>query len=233
MSSYLTQSWVGLSNTMIEQNVTAFLTGHTHRDLIGPVAALKDAYTGDYTRAGLQSGAEVSNATPGYLTPISEPQLLITRSAGKLGGPTFELPDFLDLPQYSGYRLISIAENRASNYTYDWDGDGVRDPQLSVPNGGLQTSIALDPQIGVDPAAGATWTLNNSLNEALPAARAVFRVPAAPAGMTWGLSAPALTQGAYIRAIVTDGETCWIDARIPSAPRSLVDLRIVPVAGGI
>ncbi|MEX2682661.1 MAG: metallophosphoesterase [Candidatus Sigynarchaeota archaeon] len=241
--SYFQSGWMGIGDLMIDKNLTGIFVGHTHSDLVGSIGKLRDAIFNNVGTliegseaeymAILAGVLETTNATTSYLQPIREPQILMTRTAAKNGDTVMPVGSFTNAQlRYSGYRLVSISKNHASNYTYDLDGDGIRDPQVSFPVGMFRVSRLDDAGLGSLVSAGSTWTLNNTGNEALRAARATFLLPNAPAGHHWVLNA---TFGdgahAYIRAQVTNGTHWWIDARVPAAPRGVVSLRIEPALG--
>nr|MDO8083324.1 metallophosphoesterase [Candidatus Sigynarchaeum springense] len=241
--SYFQSAWMGVSDMMIDKNLTGILVGHTHSDLIGSIGKLRDAIFNnvdtlidggeDEYMAILAGVLETTNATTTYLDPIREPQILMTRTAAKGGDTVMPIGNFsYSQLRYSGYRLMSVRRNLASNYTYDLDGDGIRDPQVCFPVGMFRVSRADDAGLGTLYSSGSTWTLNNTGNEPLRAARATFLLPNAPAGHHWALNA---TFGdganAYIRAQITNGTHWWIDARVPAPPRSVVSLRIEPLIG--
>ncbi|NMC08169.1 MAG: metallophosphoesterase, partial [Candidatus Lokiarchaeota archaeon] len=241
--SYQQSTWMGISDMMIDKNLTGIFVGHTHSDLVGGVGKLRDAIFnnagillggGDHDYMDVLLGAlETTNATTTYLQPIREPQILMTRTAAKNGDTIVPVGGFNEtILRYSGYRLVTVSKNLAMNYTYDVDGDGIRDPQVSFPVGQFRVSRVDDAGIGTVPTAGSTWLLNNTGNEALRAARATFLLPNAPVGYHWDLN---LTfgngAGAFVRAQITNGTHWWFDVRVPSAARSISSLRIEPVLG--
>ncbi|MHA1794036.1 MAG: metallophosphoesterase family protein [Promethearchaeota archaeon] len=238
--SYFQSGWLGLGNIMIKRNITAILVGHTHVDLVGSVKNLWNAMysnidkllTGKESEFEqiLSNTIEISNASTGYLGPINEPQIMMTRTAGKQGGLAVGIDGFNStLLNYSGYRILTIENDKVFNYTYDLDGDGIREPQVSYPVGLFNYKTTFDANIGVSLNANATWTLNNTSNEDLRSARAVFLLPAPPAGAHWALTAENQTSGAYIRAQVTNGTHYWIDARVPAPRQRTTSLVITPV----
>jgi predicted phosphodiesterase len=236
--SYFQSGWVGIADMMIQKNLTAILVGHTHSDMVGSVARLRDTI---FSNAGLlldggeralmdkvEAELETTNQTISYLHPIRDAQILMTRTASKRGDTIVPVQNFTEQQlTYSGYRLATIQDNLVSNYTYDLDGDGIRDPQVSFPSGLFRTSVIKDASIGTSTSAGATWILNNTGNENLRAARAIFLIPNAPANYHWNLVSGNLTS-AFIRTRITNGTHWWIDARVPSTRHSIVSLKIVP-----
>ncbi len=230
--TYFQSGWMGIGDLMTDKNMTGIFVGHTHSDLVGSIGKLRDALFnnidnlldgGESEYMDILTGAlETTNATTSYLYPIREPQILMTRTAAKNGDTITPVGNFTSSQlRYSAYRLVDVSRNLASNYTYDLDGDGVRDPQVSFPVGMFRVS-RLD---------ATTWQLTNTGNEALGTARATFLLPNPPALHHWSLNS---TYGngaaAYVRAQVTNGTHWWIDARVPSAAGSVVSLRIEPEA---
>jgi hypothetical protein len=239
--SYMQSAWMGISDMMVDKNLTGIFVGHTHSDLVGSIVKLRDALFNNVGRL-IEGGEdeymnvltdilETTNATTSYLYPIREPQILMARTAAKNGDTIMPVNNFTPAQlRYSGYRIVDISRNLASNYTYDLDGDGVRDPQVSFPVGMFRVSRVDDAGLGTLTTAGTKWWLNNTGNEALRAARATFLLPNAPTGYHWDLAAGNMTT-AYIRTQITNGTHWWIDARVPSAARSVVSLRIEPELG--
>ncbi|MHA1700196.1 MAG: metallophosphoesterase family protein, partial [Promethearchaeota archaeon] len=237
--SYFSSGWWGIANLMMRKNLTGILVGHTHVDLVGSVPKLMNAIienmdaigSGDLNRVEnvLTDVLETSNETTGYLESISEPQILMTRTAAKTGGVAVPVEGFnMSELRYSGYRLLRIKDDLVYNYTYDVDGDGTRDPQFSYPVGLFKVDYQLDTGLGQDPNANVTWILNNDGNEDLRAARAVFIVPNPPSGTSWDLIQENQTSGAYIRAIIKNGTHWWIDARVSSPAQSQTRLVLHP-----
>jgi 3',5'-cyclic AMP phosphodiesterase CpdA len=70
-------------------------------------------------------------------------------------------------PLHHGYRLIRLKNDRLVSYTYDYDGDGQRDPAASIPVGKLNVTYNDDN----------TVTIRNDLNEYLPNAKLTLRIP--------------------------------------------------------
>jgi predicted phosphohydrolase len=59
---------------------------------------------------------------------------------------------------HHGYRVLRFSGNRLVDYTYDWDGDGVRDPHCSIPIDRLRT----------EQVASGRAVVHNELNESFP-----------------------------------------------------------------
>jgi hypothetical protein len=234
LPNYFSGGWIGTVDAMLKQNITAYLTGHYHTDIAAPIKPLINKVLEDFSEDNLGEVLELPNGTQNYLQPITEPHILITRSAGKGSDVIFqERFPYLNNSDYRGYRRISITDNLASNYTYDFDGDGIKDPQISIPNGRFNVTYTEDPNIGIELTAGKTWHLKNEMNDFIPAGRAIFELPKPPIGMTWDLSTMNKTNGAYIRTYLTDGNRYWIDVRVPLFPGVDISIKIEPAIGGI
>jgi predicted phosphodiesterase len=231
VGSYLSSGWPAIANMMVKNNITAILTGHTHEDLIAEISKLKDNYElAEITKTELNIDIKYSDLMLGKQTTITNPTTIITRAAGKGGKIPFkaEFPNVTS--GYSGYRKINIINNNVINFTYDYNGDGIRDQIMSTPNGRFQTKIEMDANAGITTAAGAIWSINSSYNEEIPAARALFLIPNAPTNMYWDLNNLNKTAGAYIRCQINNGTHTWIDARVPLPQNSFISLEILPRA---
>lgn len=97
---------------------------------------------------------------------LPPPLNIVTTSAGAR-----IYPKQSDSPLHHGYRLIRIKGDRISNFTYDYDGDGLRDVQSSIPVGRL---IARYP-------APNEALISNGLNESFSALR--LRIPGGGEGL--------------------------------------------------
>ena len=91
----------------------------------------------------------------------------MTRTSVKTGGLIFsdsyeELHGIAD-DRYAGYRKFTIVNNLVVNYTYDYNNDGIRDPQLCTPNGRYNISTTFDLGIGTSSTANVTWNLINNM----------------------------------------------------------------------
>jgi hypothetical protein len=237
--SYFTSGWTGLADLMVQNDITAILHGHTHADLNAEIETIRENYTeialgisqseDEYDFGSL---FEVFKTDPSK--PISAPQMIVTRSAGKPSRIEVFEDLFPGVEQYSGYRLLTLSGNKVVNYTYDYDNDGVRDPFLSTPNGRLNVSYTYDPLYGIGLPGNLTWNLFNNMTEDIPAARAIFKIHNPIPGNTWNLSPLNITNGAYIRTMISDGTTTWIDARVFAPEQDFVSLRLeqVPIGGG-
>lgn len=215
---YFSGGWQGTADIMVERNVTGLLTGHTHGDFLSEVEPLRDRKleAGDY--ATFEDINDDYNDLNKHLKPIKKPLQIITRTAAKDGYVRYDL----SLPRFSGYRELTVAENKVYNYTYDYDGNGVRDAQISIPGGRFATEV-------VESAGNYQWKLTNDYNHRLSAARAIFRVPNPATGMMWELIGLNKTNGAYIRSMVNNGTMTFIDARVPVAKNQDIILEIEQV----
>ena len=79
------------------------------------------------------------------------PQNLVVTAAGARD----LYPDHSDSPLHRGYRLIRFEDGKLLNYTYDYDGDGIRDTASSIPMGELRSWQPEDGQL----------IIRNGLNE--------------------------------------------------------------------
>lgn len=223
-NDYFGSGYIGVSNTIIKNNVTAYLAGHYHEDLTGSAAKLKDLVTEEDTVESISKVVETDQSTTrDYLETIHEPQVILTRSGAKSSGAIAD-PYLSNKGNYSGYRLFNIANNFVSNYTYDLDGNGTRDPQISVPNGRFLTCYSND---------GLEWFLNSSYTTHLNAARATFIVPKATTGFHWDLTSLNCTNGAYIRSRISNSTHEWIEARVPISAMAKISLKLESKLGVI
>jgi hypothetical protein len=70
-------------------------------------------------------------------------------------------------PLHHGYRLIRLDNGKLTSYTYDMDGDGIRDATSSIPMGKLRSVPQGDTAVLVE----------NELHESFASARVQIRVP--------------------------------------------------------
>lgn len=228
--SYFQSGWMGIGTMMIRKGTTAILTGHTHTDLVGSIPRLHQAlhdnlaFLLDYSMRQLVELLEQALANQSY----DDPLLLNTRSIAKRSGVVLN-PFGNATLDYPGYRILTFTGNAMSNFTYDHDGDGTRDPQISFPSGMFRVERVSDPGLGTDPAANATWALNNTGTESLRTARAIFELPAPPASHAWALDSASVTAGAWMRASITNGTHWWFDIRVPASKNAVTTVRLTPV----
>jgi hypothetical protein len=228
---YFQSGWLGIIDMMIQNNFTAYLAGHYHSDFIGDLAVLRAHLLELGSVRKMAEYVEVAGSpTQNYLQPISTPQLLLTRSSGKSGNSA--LQDYLTANfNGTGYRKFTLVNDLVVNYTYDLNGDGIRDPQICTPNGYLRANYTYEPNLGVDLGAGAWGLLNNSLTEEIPAARMMFTMPKAPAGYHWGLTSSNKSNGIYIRTFLSNSTHTWFDVRVPASRNSLNLVKLELVLG--
>jgi hypothetical protein len=213
---YFGGGWISIINSLKTNRIAAYLAGHYHTDVVGEFDMLLNSVIEERNLDALEKGLELPGGTTRYLEPITQPILMCTRSTARGGDVVFpeRFPN-PELTEYSGYRLLTMVKNQVWNYTYDLDGDGIREPQLSTPVGRFQVRYESDVNLGVSPTAGMRWIVNSSFTEVVQAARAEFLLPLPPAGMIWTLDLNSLAQGAFIRASVQNSTHIWYDIRVP------------------
>lgn len=233
--SYFSSGWVGIADIMQKRGTDGILVGHTHSDLVGPVGALQDAVFSNVDKIISGGEEDLETILQGVLaksdptTPIQEPQIIMTRSAAKHSGVAMGEMDFTDDDlDYSGYRLLTIQENKVCNYTYDYNGDGIRDPQVSWPVGLYKVHYESDVGLGTEPNAGVTWVFNNTSTETIVSARATFLVPRAPNGSEWNLDLISQGLGGFIRTQFSNATHSWIDARVLAHRNAVTRLTLIP-----
>ncbi|MBI2568611.1 MAG: metallophosphoesterase [Candidatus Schekmanbacteria bacterium] len=115
------------------------------------------------------------------------------------------------LTSYHGYRIVRIEAGQVVSYTYDVDGDGVRDAAASVPLGMIHVEA---PEPG-------TVRVKNKLNEALPNAR--VRIAAgADAGPVMSASRGTVAE------VIELGETRFFEVVVDIPARSEVVISLLP-----
>ena len=125
-----------LTELVKEHPVMIVLSGHWHADSMWNDKNQEQRQTANF------------NGTPYAVTTSAGAKLRQKHSSTK------------DL--YHGYRLIRIKKNKLVNFTYDYNGDGVRGPSQSIPMGAL-TQTTLKPLSTI---------IKNNLNESFQAAHA-------------------------------------------------------------
>lgn len=93
---------------MTEKQVPLVLSGHWHQDAV-------------YNRLGVKQANDVLFPGTRYVT---------TTAAGDTARNWFEKPEERI---YHGYRMIRIRDGKVKNYTFDFDKDGIDDPEASAP----------------------------------------------------------------------------------------------------
>ena len=143
---------------------------------------------------------------------ISTPKIFLTTSASKDARVGIAKEGvWEDYQPYLGYRRFTMAENNIINYTYDFNGDGKRDPSYGNPTeyhrfGGLNWTLDFD--LG-NLMAGANYTINNNLTESIPWARGAIILPKVD-GHLWQPSTP----GVIIRTRFANATHEFLDIRI-------------------
>ena len=222
---YFSYGWLGITNLAMQYNVKAILAGHYHLDFISYIKDLQEAILNYKTDQNIESFEIIKSiqskfdSTFNYSDVIKEPLLILTRSGAKggyvLGNETS--------PKYSGYRRFIVANDEIYNFTYDYNGNGMPDPQVCVPNGRFNTNLTFN-------SGKWTLTLNSSFNENIISARGVFKIPSPNNEYKWDLVPENKTNGAYIRAYLDDGVNCYIDTRVYIPKNSIINLQIEEVA---
>lgn len=164
---------------MTNNNVPLVLSGHNHGDRL-------------FDRDG-QRRIDTRDLPP--------PLNIVTTSAGAR-----IYPDESDSPLHNGYRLIRISGDEVVNFTYDYDGDGVRDVMSSIPVGRLQVSYRVINEA----------LITNGLNESFDALR--LRIPGGADGLV-----PDIGELVDIRR----GETGYeylVDVPVPANSRRQIKL---------
>lgn len=210
-------------DAMVRHNGTAILQGHNHYNVVMDAATALDRYL---TLGDMKDACEFTTLQGEPLPAINGPKLIITSTVGYEGRDNLDKvwPSYIPV---TGYRHVVMAGNRMVNYTYDMDGDGLRDPSYGHPvydytvnqslfqNPLLNFSLAFDP---LDIPAGANFTIFNNLTESIAGARVAVTLPI---NLThrWQPD-PALNAGLVIheRARFTNGTHEFIDFRV-TVPR--------------
>jgi len=140
LSGYLRANREQVLKTITDSGVAIVLSGHWHGDSVYD-----------------QTGKERTNSEK-----IEGPPFVVTTTAGADLRPKYSNSEL-----HHGYRLIRFLNGELENYTYDYDGDGVRDAASSIPMGKL--TVTPRGRFGV--------VVNNSLNEGFLNAKVGIRIP--------------------------------------------------------
>jgi predicted phosphodiesterase len=233
--SYAGASWLSLLQMALSNNIDAVLAGHMHIDAVAPIEELFQLSTITEGREGLVLILSEISEQREYLGPITRPQLILTRSAGKTSGSVSEYISASnedDIHGYSGYRRLVIQNNKIVNYTYDYNNSGVRDAHNCIPIGRLNWTITKDANFGINPSAKAYITLINNLNEYITSSRIPILLENAPTGKIWAPTASNLTSGVYIRTQFSNVNQTWLDVRAPLSPNQNITVVIEMASGG-
>ncbi len=233
--NYAGASWISLLQMALSNDVDAILAGHMHIDAVAPIEELISLSTINEGRAGMVRKLVSLSEQREYLGPITRPYLILTRSAAK---PSGSISEYVvengeeDIQGYSAYRRLVIQNNKIINYTYDYNNSGIRDAHNSIPVGRFNSSIAKDPNFGIDPTAKAYISLHNSMNEFIPSARIPIMLEKAPNGKIWNPIPSNSTKGVYIRSSISNATYTWLDIRAPLTPYQNITITIEMANGG-
>jgi 3',5'-cyclic AMP phosphodiesterase CpdA len=118
-------------------------------------------------------------------------------------------PPYAASPVHHGYRLIRLEGNRLVDFTYDWDGDGTRDPCCSIPVGRLR----------VEETGEGSVVVHNELNEPLGGAVVSIRWAGGPEMVI-------ASRGEVIETSRVDGELrCRVRIDLPARSVTPVSLK--------
>jgi predicted phosphodiesterase len=232
-TGYASSSWLSLLQIALKNNIDAILSGHYHADAVVPIA---DYYSLTATNKGgertfLTHLTELAKDAK-YSGPITQPYLILTRSAGKVGSSLSTYNSEIGEDDYSGYRRMVIQNNKITNYTYSFGLSGERDAHNSTPVGRYNMTIEKNTNFGTDPNAKANITLINNMNEYIPSARIPVLLENAPNGKVWTPSAEDLANGVYIRTKISNSTHTWLDIRTPIVPNQDIMVTIEAADGG-
>jgi hypothetical protein len=204
--------------TLLNTNAAGVLNGHNHYNIIYD---MEKAYQTYFGMSSLQDACDIPENVGKAAPEITGPKIFLTTSASKDARVGLvEKGVWEDYQAYLGYRRFAMAEGKIINYTYDFDGDGVRDPSYGHPTeydhfGGLNWSLNYNP---ADLMAGANYTINNNLTESIPWARAAILLPIVP-GYRWQPTTP----NVLIRTRFANATHEFLDIRI-NAPGKIAGL---------
>lgn len=211
--TYFLAGGFGIMDIMLNRRLVGVLSGHSHDDCIVGIRKARDSMIdfmlGKLNEDDLSNVINEFDSLHDYSSAVTEPLLFMTRTTTRDGSILINQA----FPHYSGYRRFSIINNQVFNYTYDYNNDGVRDPQISIPNGRFKT-------ITYQESTNWVWSVESQFNEPVDAACAIFRIPLPTANMKWDLVGLNKTNGAYIRNYIQDTAECLIEVRVPLEPNS-------------
>ncbi|MHA1341217.1 MAG: metallophosphoesterase family protein [Promethearchaeota archaeon] len=224
---YFNAGWLGITNLALSYGVKGIIVGHYHGDYIAKVEDVQNSLLAESDFISISSGLSIEalnqirekfDSSFDVTSPIEDPLLILTRSTGKESF-LFENKSYSG---YSGYRRFVLEKDEVYNFSYDYNNDGIRDIQYSIPNGRFNTVLQFD---------SGKWTLaiESSLNEDVIGGRALFKVPSATEGYKWDLVDLNKTNGAYIRSYLDDGIQSLIDVRCVIPKNSIISLQIEEV----
>ncbi|NMC03958.1 MAG: hypothetical protein GYA24_02040, partial [Candidatus Lokiarchaeota archaeon] len=228
-------SSAAIIDAILRANGTAILQGHNHYNLVMDAATALDRYRALGTQTGtIVDACEFTTLSGEAMPGVNGPKLVITTTGGYDGRD--ELNDAW--PSYiptAGYRVVTMANNRIANYTYDMDGDGARDASYAQPlfdftapagvhDPMLAFSLAYDP---FDLESGATCVIFNNLTETILAARAAIVLPINSTHRWQPIAGPIAV---HERARFSNGTHEFIDLRLHVSARNTatIQLQFVP-----
>jgi predicted MPP superfamily phosphohydrolase len=215
-----------LMDAMVTYGGTAVLQGHNHYDMIMDadkalpiyrdlIKSIQTALEDVQFSEACHIPSRVGNSAPSG----TGTKLIITTSGGKdeRGSNLRENDLWPEYMGHIGYRRITLAENTIINYTYDKNGDGIRDPSYSTPLWALNGTLDFDI---INPEFGANYTITNNLTEGIDSARVTFTLPLV-VGCTWAASASMGVEGVdyQLRYTVSNATHQFFEYRIPVPKR--------------
>lgn len=211
--TYFLAGGFGVMDIMLNRRLIGVLSGHSHDDCIMGIRKARDSMIdfifGKLNEDDLPLVINEFDSLHDYSSAVTEPLLFMTRTTTRDGSILINQA----FPHYAGYRRFSIVNNQVFNYTYDYNNDGVRDPQISIPNGRFKTITYQE---------STNWVLKieSQFNEPVDAACALFKIPIPATNMKWDLVGLNKTNGAYIRNYIQDNTQFIIEVRVPIGSNS-------------
>ncbi|MEW5759532.1 MAG: metallophosphoesterase, partial [Candidatus Thermoplasmatota archaeon] len=199
---YLEQNADVYRELIRKYNVTFSLHGHEHRDWI---------HDRNFTPI----------AEDGSIDFHEYPLFVVTTSATNAGGAELE-----------GYRLIRVNGTEIDSYTYDGDGNGIRDDLESIPTGKISVKYSGTNDGTAD---NLTATITNELNESFENAELKFLMAPLEPGKTYkttaeyfNLSGGAVPQQKYElkQVINTPGKVAIAKVLLEIPKRSKVNVTV-------
>lgn len=206
-----------LVDTLLLYNACGVLTGHNHYNLVVDARVALPLYQ---QHADITPATEIPPIVGPTVPAVTGPKLVITTSAAK--GPRDKIARYWpEYQAYFGYRRLTLARNQVVNYTYDFDGDGARDPSYSQPLFNLSGHEVVVHDAAREPVV-VHRTITNHLVEGIPRARVEFVVPRSSATREW-IPGPA---GVTTRAHHVNATHEYFDCRVAIPPRTNVTVSV-------
>lgn len=189
-----------LMESMIKFGGTAVLQGHNHYDMVMDADIALPIFKDLIKSINVATGSEIYTdachipARVGNSAPSGIGTKLIITTSGAKDERGYKLRTegiWSDYEGYLGYRRITLANNQMVNYTYDLDGDGIRDPSYSTPLWNLNGSYEFD---SLNPNFGCNFTIASNLTEPIESGRVTFLLPK-QTGKTWQPTVAMGTEG--------------------------------------